>query len=343
MTTRSVSSDHFLAFMRLSTSESRTHTTSTESTIAVSKTVKTRRRPVRARPHVRVYPKVFSVMTVITSLIAFLTGYFLAAFQQRTDWFLPFISDGGAFSPEANIFGFFLSIGGYCWIFTVFAIHIRINMHIRSYNKHYISMKKRISIYIMDTVGIMSGLGVVMVGCYQEVTLIDLHYVGAFFAFVGGVFYIWMFLLNTCFLKPQYSPRWLTLTRLAFVIICTVAFFGGIASLTPESFPNNSTVPKPYFSEHDIERYPWGSKERAKQIIKTMLEWCVALCFLFVIFTMTYELNSFTLSTTGLRKRYYKYYREVLRDIRRKLRNSKKLHVRSTTGSLSLSDSESST
>ncbi|CAD5235109.1 unnamed protein product [Bursaphelenchus xylophilus] len=324
-----VSSDDLVSFMALSSSESDTHTTSTTSSVTISGSTKRRRiktKIPRTRPHIRVYPKLFSVLTVISVLIAFFTGYFLAAIQRRTDWFLPYISDGGAFSPEANIFGIFLCSGGFFWVCTVFFVHIRINMHIRSNQHHIIPLFQRLVIYFMDIIGISSGIGVVIVGSVPETINITYHFFGALLAFGGGVLYLWVFVILTMRLKPEYAPRWLSILRLSVVIISTISFITPFTNFIPRYYENGTRIPRPFPTKPgQIQRYPWGSATHSLYLLNTVFEWIIGLCFVFMIFTMTYELNSFSLSTTGLREKYYRHHRETLREIRRQLRGSKKV------------------
>lgn len=72
--------------------------------------------------------------------------------------------------------------------------------------------------------GMLSCLGISVVGNFQETNVRIVHFIGAFCCFGCGTLYFWMQALITYMLLPLAGTRLLAHLRLAMSVCCTILF-----------------------------------------------------------------------------------------------------------------------
>ncbi|CAD5233818.1 unnamed protein product [Bursaphelenchus xylophilus] len=251
---------------------------------------------------VRIRTRFFPILTVITAVLAFFTGYGLAVGQGRTQWNLPYISDGGTFPPESCIFGILLSMSGFFWICTVFAMHIRLNTHLRTTNNDELPFYYKIIFLFMMSIGLTSGVGVLLVACVQETNVNVFHLIGAMMAFCCGLFYLWVLLFLTLIVKPSFSSVRIMIIRGLIIFIASCAFLLAVTNNLPGSYNQslyNATLTP---GRGHIVQVPWDSELHGWHLMNTYCEWVIALSFVTLILTMTFELGPYELHSHRLMK-----------------------------------------
>ncbi|CAJ0602083.1 unnamed protein product [Cylicocyclus nassatus] len=136
--------------------------------------------------HVWIMP----VLSVTCALIAMFSGYSIGVAKERFPPFFPFISDGGGYSPEANIFGQFLNMAGFLYVITVYVVHIQIVAfygHVLKWNRSRWYYSSLLLMYI----GFLSALGMTMVANFRYTEILPAHMIGAMMTFIAMVIYGW--------------------------------------------------------------------------------------------------------------------------------------------------------
>lgn len=72
--------------------------------------------------------------------------------------------------------------------------------------------------------GMLSCLGISIVGNFQETNVRIVHFIGAFCCFGCGTLYFWMQALITYMLLPMAGTRLLAHLRLSMSVCCTILF-----------------------------------------------------------------------------------------------------------------------
>ncbi|XP_078511173.1 modulator of macroautophagy TMEM150B isoform X1 [Lissotriton helveticus] len=124
----------------------------------------------------------------------------------------PYISTCGSYPPQSCIFGQVLNVAA---ILVVWVAFIRYQQ-VRDLGCHS-------HLNTASTVlGVLSALGISMVGNFQQSNQFEAHVVGAILAFFVGVAYFWLQTIMTYRVKPRYCGRWVGPLRFLLCTACTV-------------------------------------------------------------------------------------------------------------------------
>lgn len=89
----------------------------------------------------------------------------------------------------------------------------------------------------------------------------SVHMLGAALAFLGGVFYMWVFVVVGFVVRPPMTSLRHRLTRLLLVLLATLAVLVPIVNNhVPRHDANGTVVPVPTMAPHHIMRVEWGSR-----------------------------------------------------------------------------------
>ncbi|XP_069494362.1 modulator of macroautophagy TMEM150B [Ambystoma mexicanum] len=124
----------------------------------------------------------------------------------------PYISTCGSYPPQSCVFGQVLNVGA---ILAVWVTFIRFQQ-VRDLGCH-----SRLNI-ASAVLGVLSALGISMVGNFQQSNQLETHLVGAVLAFFVGVAYFWLQTIMTYRVTPRHGGRWLGPYRFLLCTACTV-------------------------------------------------------------------------------------------------------------------------
>ncbi|XP_044737781.1 DNA damage-regulated autophagy modulator protein 2-like [Chrysoperla carnea] len=209
----------------------------------------------------------------------FITSYSIAVGLGHVNAFLPYISDTGTLPPESCIFGQFLNIAGFI---TCILAYIRY-LQIRELNNRFrftkcVQKLNRWGIWA----GFLTGLGISMVGNFQETNDIAMHLVGANLAFGVGTIYFCIQCAISYKTVPITCNKLLCHFRLVLSIYCIIGYFGVF------TFAYLSFNAKPGSIEDNLK---WTSDMPGfgYHLASTIMEWLLALAFITYILTVTPE------------------------------------------------------
>ncbi|KAF5304397.1 hypothetical protein FQR65_LT18873 [Abscondita terminalis] len=121
----------------------------------------------------------------------------------------PYISDTGAMSPESNIFGQCLNIGAAMMFIVLYVRYRQIDYDIRTKNIILNPIWNKIGIIL----GFTASLGVSLVGNFSELSVLSVHMLGAFIAFLGGNFY---FIVQTWISNVYFNSRCVKISKIVY-------------------------------------------------------------------------------------------------------------------------------
>ncbi|VDN04926.1 unnamed protein product [Thelazia callipaeda] len=135
--------------------------------------------------------------------------------------------------------------------------------------------------------GYLSAFGMSMVGNFQEVNMIIVHYTGALLAFGCGLVYTWAQTVFSYRMRPMFTkvivPHCrLLLCCLSSIFFITMIIFGPILGKQPRDTIDSGTL------------YKWTpeSPNYAEHMIGTCSEWLLAICFELYVLSFAFELRS---------------------------------------------------
>ncbi|KAF8572369.1 hypothetical protein P879_00450 [Paragonimus westermani] len=237
-------------------------------------------------------PITFSLLVIITFIISYAMS---AAFGDVSILF-PYISDLGTLAPESCVFGQLLNLCSflgclciYCW----YGHQIERLENMGSPRSHFIFARVTLAF------GLTAGLGLSVVGNFQETSVLTVHLIGALMTFGFGTLYT--ILISHASRAHLDSPKWLRTLRVSLAVTCSVAFvamflFAGLTS-------KGINLP---------HKWEPGEKGYVAHTLSVTCEWLLAVCFLSFFFTMIYDLRDYTMDPIKVRHRYANLDREVL-------------------------------
>ncbi|KHJ89561.1 hypothetical protein OESDEN_10614 [Oesophagostomum dentatum] len=133
---------------------------------------------------------IFPVTAVSFLLIGMFGGYIIGVGTGHYPAILPFISDGGAYKPEASIFGQFLNLAAFFYVISIYIRHLQIVAYYEDH-LHWERTRWWYASFLLMLEGFASSLGLSLVANFRENDVIAVHMVGALTAFFGMVIYGW--------------------------------------------------------------------------------------------------------------------------------------------------------
>ncbi|KAM3727407.1 DNA damage-regulated autophagy modulator protein [Dirofilaria immitis] len=212
--------------------------------------------------------------------------YCIAVSKGHVTVFWPYISDSGTLPPESCIFGQLLNLAAVFFAITAYLRH----RQLIEFYWHYLKQRDgswRNYSTICLWFGYFSAFGVSLIGNFQEINFIIIHYIGAFMAFGFGLIYIWIQTIFTYRMQPKFIENIiphcrLFLSCLSTIFFTTVGVFGTIFG----------DQPKTSFTYNQLQKWTPEKQHYIEHTIATCSEWLLAICFEFYILTFAIELRS---------------------------------------------------
>lgn len=123
--------------------------------------------------------------------------------------------------PESCIFGILLNYAGFFWILTAVSKNIHLSQYMQFYHLNgggYTFVR-----WFLLFLAMLSAIGLTVVANFQETSIPLAHGLGAWLAFFCGLFYVWVYIILTCVMKPRVAPTCLTVFRVLLAIVTTVS------------------------------------------------------------------------------------------------------------------------
>ncbi|XP_036407907.1 modulator of macroautophagy TMEM150B [Megalops cyprinoides] len=124
----------------------------------------------------------------------------------------PYISTCGTYNPQSCVFAQIINI---CAVLALWIVVLRFQQ-IRDYG---LNSKVNIASVVL---GFISGLGISIIGNFQQSVVMGAHLLGAFLAFFVGLAYFWLQVWLTYKAEPACDRRWVGPVRAVFCSICTI-------------------------------------------------------------------------------------------------------------------------
>ncbi|KAI0222159.1 DNA damage-regulated autophagy modulator protein 2 [Lamellibrachia satsuma] len=147
----------------------------------------------------------------------FILSYIIAVWLGHVEADFPYISDTGAVPPESCIFGQLLNIAAVLAAITTYIRYRQVEYYAGS-----VHMKRSNKVTLF--MGLLSCLGISMVGNFQETEVLPMHIVGAMLAFGVSIVYCWVQTVMSYAACPRLGSKVLCHIRVAVCIIASVAF-----------------------------------------------------------------------------------------------------------------------
>lgn len=206
-------------------------------------------------------------LLVVWASSNFILSYIIAVCRHDVDVIFPYISDTGAQPPESCIFGFMTSVTAYLALMTMY---IRYKF-VQRLNEDLRSLPSRMNVCVLG-IGVLSCVGMCVVGTFQETTLPVVHDIGALLFFGTGVLYTVL----------QAAMSYKTMPHGSSLCVCHVRT--AIAVLTSLTMVL-SIVCGSYVRRTKLHRQP-TDQDYTFHLVSAVSEWIVA--FGFVSFFLTF-------------------------------------------------------
>uniref|UniRef100_A0A8R1XWN5 CWH43-like N-terminal domain-containing protein n=1 Tax=Onchocerca volvulus TaxID=6282 RepID=A0A8R1XWN5_ONCVO len=229
---------------------------------------------------------IIPLLTVIFSLSAFIFSYIIAVSKEHVTAFWPYISDSGTLAPESCIFGQFLNLAA---LFFAISVYLR---HRQLIEFHWHHLKQRAGNWrnystIFLWFGYFTAFGISLIGNFQEINFIMVHYIGAVLAFGCGLIYTWGQTIFSYRMQPRFAEVIVSHCRLFLSCLSTIFFTTmGIFGTVLGEFPEN------WLTSKQIYKWTPESPHYVEHIIATCSEWLLAICFEFYLLTFAFELRN---------------------------------------------------
>ncbi|KAL4224879.1 hypothetical protein ACF0H5_015575 [Mactra antiquata] len=203
--------------------------------------------------------------------ISFIITYSIAVANDHVEPGFPYISDTGTKSPESCVFGQLLNIGA---VIAGIIVYVRY----RHIHTHFVTMHGRNGIIKLNQAafvcGMMTNLGVSLVGNFQETNIISVHLFGAFLAF--GIGFVYMILQTIISYKSDdVAVPGTSLNIRRFRLILCIADVILLLTLTIVS---QMAIRKWKNKNEEDSRQKWSANDPGytEHVIATSSEWVVA-------------------------------------------------------------------
>ncbi|XP_063074031.1 DNA damage-regulated autophagy modulator protein 1-like [Engraulis encrasicolus] len=219
---------------------------------------------------------VLPIVLVTLSTGTFVINYVVAVLQGHVDVIFPYISDSGTNPPESCIFGLMASITAMTGVATIYARY----KLIEKLTERRTLVRPLVN-QIALGIGLLSCLGICIVGTFQETVLRYVHDVGAGLHFVMAVLY--MIMQTYISYRTQYGPsKALCCTR---AIITSVACLALIPTIVCAILVKSQQV-----------IWTGNEKEYGLHLASAVCEWVVAFSLVFYFLTYVHDFKLFTLT-----------------------------------------------
>ncbi|XP_059468883.1 DNA damage-regulated autophagy modulator protein 2-like isoform X2 [Neocloeon triangulifer] len=157
--------------------------------------------------------------------VTFIWTYIIAVSLRHVEPGFPFISHAGNEIPESCFFGQMLNICAALMTLCVYIRHRQLVSQEPPYRPPLALLKSGL------WTGWIASLGVSIVGNFQLESLIIVHGVGAFFAFIIGIPYLWIQVVCTTYDPPSKYSKVVIQTRIVLASIATFSLVVLLATM----------------------------------------------------------------------------------------------------------------
>lgn len=182
------------------------------------------------------YEKLDILLIILVSMVplGFFTTYTIAVLNDHVEPGFPYISDTGTLSPESCIFGQILAVGSFLTFIVVYIRYHHVTACIKTYSEFSFLERPNFIGYIF---GLLSCLGVSLVGNFQETNVSAIHFIGAGLAFVGLFVYCsFQTYISFKLAFVMYSTRNIFYFRCVMLVLCFIdGVVGTIAKFVASS------------------------------------------------------------------------------------------------------------
>ncbi|KAJ8250019.1 hypothetical protein COCON_G00232350 [Conger conger] len=215
------------------------------------------------------------VFLVIWSSSTFIIPYVTAVLEEHVDVIFPYISDTGRDPPESGVFGLMTAITAFTSMVTMFARY----KYLQKLQEVVAEARPGLNLAAL-VCGLVSCLGMCIVGTFQESVLEKPHLVGAFLFFVCGVAYIVMQSAISYRMQPHGSSLCVCRARAAISVMSVLVAIPMIVC----------TGLLKMMDEWDMSRL------HSIGLAGASCEWIVAFGFIFFFFSYIDEFKRFRLT-----------------------------------------------
>ncbi|CAJ0602087.1 unnamed protein product [Cylicocyclus nassatus] len=228
------------------------------------------------------------VAAALCAMIGMIGGYVIGVANGHLLPLLPFISDGGAQSPEASIFGQFLNLASFFYVITFYIRH-RQTVEYYYHRLNWEQTKWRYASLALMYVGFVSALGLSLVANFREYEIEAVHNIGALMAFIALIIYAWGQVIIGYALIPRMATMLVNHFRLLTVLFATCCLILHELALQTTIFvPRNAgAFPGWQIFEHGGRDSPYFRTF----LIATSSEWALALALQLFLLTFVTELR----------------------------------------------------
>ncbi|XP_044756909.1 DNA damage-regulated autophagy modulator protein 2 [Coccinella septempunctata] len=222
----------------------------------------------------------------------FILSYIIAVSTDDVTPLFPYISDTGTFSPESCIFGQLLNLG---------ALFVGCGAYLRYLQIKDLHQNNQLPFVVEKlngracVLGIITALGISIVGNFQEKNALIVHLIGATFAFgVGGVYLCFQSYISFKIypLVGNKTLNWIRVilavgTLIFFVLVFLFAIIAAIVGKNAGNEHAEETINTKWTSD----QAGWGW-----HFASTLSEWILAFCMLQYLATYAYDFRGLTLN-----------------------------------------------
>ncbi len=214
--------------------------------------------------------------------LTFVCSYAISAAYDLIDTVLPFISDTGTLAPASCWFGLLLNATAYTLGFTAVVRFLQIREQLTHRKKEVCGVNT-----LSFVLGLVGALGISIVACFQETSVMIMHSLGANLAFVGASIYMCLQNYLTFVLVKQtlLLHKGLLIFRGVLSIVYIITLFTFIIPAYNCGFN---------FPPYDEKNRPYENAEL--YYLSTASEWTLAMLFFVYILTFGYEFHTLTVS-----------------------------------------------
>lgn len=220
-------------------------------------------------------PHHFVVLMASCTLLSFILGYAISVSLDKVHYLFPYISDTGTTQPASSYFGLFLNMAS---VFSAIVMYYR---HGFLEKQNFLST---VRLHVLNDLsllcGIISAFGIMVVANFQELSVLQLHLLGAFLTFVCGILYCW----------AQTYLSYVIIRERPSASLYTVIFRGILSFIATIGFL--FTVIGAYVASNQAETrgiiLDWTSEKKgySAHLVSTFSEWIMGISF--VIYFLTY-------------------------------------------------------
>ncbi|XP_077868933.1 modulator of macroautophagy TMEM150B-B-like [Saccoglossus kowalevskii] len=230
---------------------------------------------------------ILPVLFATTAIATFVVCYIIAVSLDHIIAFVPYVSDTGAYPPESCIFSQFLNLAA---AIAIVAVFIRYK-GLRNININVIFSRMNLISFVL---GVLTAVGVSMVGNFQSTNMPLFHYIGATLAFGIGTIYCWMQSIMTYMLYPKYNGLWIVILRFVLTVIITIALITFFLGLIMQNISEDTTTAPTASSERTEE----PTEELTAAYLTTAIsEWVLAIFLLCWCATLAVDLRRYWVKT----------------------------------------------